>query len=94
MRVGRGRFLGTSVDDCRAWWETGRRRWHHSVDVPEDIKKAEALLAVESVVGLDRALSEVEGSGVSEFTKGTVGKVFRAHIEYWLSGLDMGVLGV
>ena len=77
-----------TVSDCRAWWDGGGRRWHNSVDVPGDVDRVEREIAMESVVGLDKALAEIEGSDVSDFSKAITRKVFEVVIDKWLKRLN------
>ena len=77
-----------TLSDCVEWYEAGNRRWHNSVDVPGDIERCERDIAMESVVGLERALREVKGSGLSDFTKDVCERVIQGCIAKWLESLN------
>ena len=77
-----------TLSDCVEWYEAGNRRWHNSVDVPGDIEKCERDIAMESVVGLSKALDEIICSDISDWSKGVSSKVFTAMIDKWLECLN------
>ena len=87
--------LSEKIAVCRRWWAVGNRPWMHSVDIPADISKAEAMVVAKWVLCLESAFRYLEEeSEISDKDRAEVKRIFDGVMAKWFEGVDLGLLNV